>query len=727
MASENRTVESTELSLVSNQTDSLRTSTSSPHTSQRAGGDLRGRHLSLTSVNTVQLSPIPLGHTNYFPEFTPEDDTSKRARQTEEEFHIVSSLLKMTPRTPKQHSDSWNLLFSQKFSINPSQIDINERFDDTLFLTPDNVDIELNLQKCILILYRTGRADHLVLNDRFVDSLCDCVGGGDDPCSKRSIHLLTILFNRHLGSVLQQHVLDKLQAPFADLNHYQMLFLMSVYRREIQTNSQACSFSDVNWEAMMRFKASDYHSMLYHMEFVSDAVWLFSHRGSLDAFNPQKIVRGLVENYALFSLTDKEVAEFSKTAASDYLTSLFTTIVLFSVILNQPLPPHITELYAATEPEPVAMSLVNLFLVPLTHNLGTTLFSSLLLERFVRHRAEGSLGEQIHAIHLGVKHHHFDTASLLVLLHPFFVSRLWHLDVVAMMLADSEQADKAVHVLRLNFSLFRKPYDYVLILYATHPPPQFGPFLDSMITFTSASHTVNVDFFVGLFDFVGFCSPFGDGQLFQHLIQTLLSPLTPNGSQYGNRDRFQLAIRWLQLTGTWLPKGFDNPLRRLITPSTLSTQPLTRQELNTLKGCVVGRESWTVSVDNDGGFVMSNHLDWLSIVARMGHWEFDYLEVNETYAFVKRLLLDCFSSFPAFVSVALLALSNIVANTGPSVHIILCQANTVAVVICSVAQSMHLDDYEAGLRIVSGLLRSLQLTPPPQPVNPRWLLSPVRF
>ncbi|KAK2946559.1 hypothetical protein BLNAU_18535 [Blattamonas nauphoetae] len=51
------------------------------------------------------------------------------------------------------------------------------------------------------------------------------------------------------------------------------------------------------------------------------------------------------------------------------------------------------------------------------------------------------------------------------------------------------------------------------------------------------------------------------------------------------------------------------------------------------------------------------------------------------------MILDFCSSFPAFVSVALLTLANVVTSTGRFIHSVSCQMNTFCVVISSVEWS----------------------------------------
>ncbi|KAK2943263.1 hypothetical protein BLNAU_21835 [Blattamonas nauphoetae] len=700
LAHENGSILSTELSLVSNRTNSLQTSTPNPLDSQRAGGELRGRRLSHTSVNTIQLSPIAFGPTNCFPDFAPEDDTSKFTRQTEEERQIQVSLHEINSKALKKHNFSWNYSVDLGFVIERSQIDVKEQFDHTLFNTEDNNTLEKRLQRCINILQKTGRVDHLDLTHSFVDQLCDCLCGDHAQCCQSSFLLLLILFEGHFDCVLQQRVLWNLKDAFLDRNHYQVAFLLRVHLTMLRS-SETFSYSDVNWTHLSSFKTMDYNVRLAHIVFVRDAVVLFRNRCSVDVFNPKVIVGRLVDNYTLFSLTPEEVTNFSKAPDIDYLTSLFTSIVVFSLTINRPLPPQITELYASTAPQPVALDEVSPFLIPLTRNTDTKPFSDLLLGRFIRHRCDRRISSQLHFLSLGVKNNHFDSTSLLVILHPFFISHLWHLDLMTMIHADDDPPQKTIRILLTSFSQFRDTNNPLLILYAAHPPPQFGPFLDSLISFHNSSQGLDVDFLATFSDFVSFCAPFGDGQLYQHLTQTLFSHLIPNGSKYEDTSRLAVILRYLRLTNTWLPKGFENPLLRFITPSAFSNRSLESCELLTLKNSVVGRAQWSIDPTDHEGISRPVDLECLCMVARMGLWQFDYFDEAYVRKFVRKLLCDCFSPFPAFVSVALLALSNIVANTGPSVHRILSQMDAVDVVMWAVAKSLHLDDYEAGLRITS--------------------------
>ncbi|KAK2963986.1 hypothetical protein BLNAU_1067 [Blattamonas nauphoetae] len=608
-------------------------------------------------------------------------------------YSTSPSQLQLSPSIPEtsgKHMFSSSFSLSLVFTIDTSRLNEKEKFDHTLFDSIDDSKIDENLQKCLFILQETCRVDHIDLTDSFIDSLCACLGGSDEPCCQKSFILLAVLYISFIDDSLQQRILDNLKDAFLAQHIYQAVFLIFVLGRAMRSNPETFSFSAVNWRDVSHFKTMDYNVRLAQMAFVRDAVILFRNRCSLDIFDPKEVVGRLVENYGLFSLTHEEIAKFSNSRDSDFLTSLFTSIIVFSITLNQTLPPRISTLYAATPTHHVEMGAMNHFRIPIHRDLGTSPLSHLILERFIRHRSEDSFDDQLIVLNMGVENNHFNTNSLLVLLHPFFISHLWHIDIATMMQDNREQSGQTVHILRSNFAKSIEMDESTLVLYAAHPPPQFGRFLDSLLTFRIASQPPDVLNFIIYTDYVNFCSPFGDGQLFQHIFQSLFSPLTPRGSITTEQFGLAATIRWLHLTNTWLPKKFDSPLLRFLTPSTLSNRRVTTHELVRLKDSGVGRRLWHINSIDDGIFV-------------------DYLDRRELHTFIRRLLVDCFSPFPVFVSLTLLALSNIVANTGPAVHRILCRMGTLSVVISSVSQSSKLEDYEAGLRIVSGLLRSLRL------------------
>ncbi|KAK2946447.1 hypothetical protein BLNAU_18612 [Blattamonas nauphoetae] len=743
-ADENRSQETAKLSSESNKTESLRTQSLIPLAYQSQDGELQERLLSHSSAPTVKISPIILEITDP----VMEDDKEKCSRQTEEEKQIRDSIQQIFSRVLEKNSFSWNFSISRDFySIDTSKIDMTETFDHTLFDTIYDEEIDKSLQRCLYILLKTGRADNIQVDASFVDSLCACLGGDDEQCCQRSFALLTILYDDHLDEPLKERVLQNLKDTRIDKDNYQAIFLLRVHDYALLRNTKTFSYSDVNWEHVSYFKPTNYTIRLSHMSFVRDAVIMFRNRCSLNIFNPQLIVGRLVDYYHPFSLTKEEIAKFSQTVIHDYLTNLFTSIIVFSITLNHPLPPHIIELYADTPTKSVGVNAMNHFHIPVTQNLDTRPFSYQILERFVRYHSEDSVGDQISNLSLGVINNHFDTNSVLVVLHPLFFSHLWRLDVATMMQVHNEYAAEAVNILRSSFaqSTFAhsatKMDSHGLVLYAIHTPPQFGRFLDSLITFHTKSQPLEVTNFLLFADYINFCSPFGDGRLFQHLIQTLFSPLTPVSTNEIEQAGLTMTIRWLNLTNTWLPKGFDNPLLRFLTLSALSNRRVSNDELSKLSKCGVGREYWFVSPSITLRPNLPQSFAWLCVVARMGHWNFDDLAEDDIRAFVRRLLMYCLSPYPAIVSLALIALSNIVANTGPSVHHLLFRMNTIDVVISSVEQSSHLDDYEAGLSIISGLLRtrrkrfhrneelSLDITPLEKQfgVLARTVLSLIRF
>ncbi|KAK2963888.1 hypothetical protein BLNAU_965 [Blattamonas nauphoetae] len=630
-------------SFVSKRTSSLRTPSPSPSPMAPSipGGTLHERPISHISTPIVKISPVALDTSHHIPDIAPEDEKSRHSRQTEEERQIVDSLHLISSRTSGKHMFSSSLSLSQDFTIDISRLNDKEKFDHTLFDSIDDIEVDKRLQKCVAILQKTGRADHIDLTDSFIDSLCACLGGSDEQCCQRSLLLLTILFDNCLDDSLKKHVLENLKDAFVDPNNYQALFLIRVYGNAMRRTPENFSVWVVNWRDVSLFQTMDYNIRLAQMAFVRDAVVLFGNRCSLDIFDPKLIVGRLVKNYNPFSLTSDEITKYNHSGETDFLTSLFTSIIVFSIALNQTLPPRITELYAATPTYHVEMGAMNHFRIPIHRDLGTRPISYLILERFIRHRSEDSFNDQLIVLNLGVKNNHFNTNSLVALLHPFFISHLWHLDVATMMQVYREQSRQAVHILRSSFSQSIETDNLDLALYAAHPPTQFGTFLDSVITFHTKSQTTKAINFLIFSDFVNFCSPFGDGQLFQSLIHTLFSPLTPEGNTTTEKSGMAATIRWLHLTNTWLPKGFDSPLLHFFTPSTLSNRRVTTHELVKLSECGVGREQWNISSTFDGGSSMSMHLEWLCIVARMGHWRFDYLKEADTHTFIRRLLVDC--------------------------------------------------------------------------------------
>ncbi|KAK2946446.1 hypothetical protein BLNAU_18611 [Blattamonas nauphoetae] len=703
-ADEYKSRSTAKLSLESNTLGSSELLSQNPLASQSQDGEFQEPLLSRNPIHPVKLSPILIESTDP----VREDDEARHSRQAEEERQIKDSLDKITKGAKKQHKFTWNFSISPDLTINFSQIDMTETFDHTLFDTIDNEEIDKSLLRCLYILQKTERADHIQIDDIFVASLCDCLGGDDETCCPKSYVLLLVLYEHYLKDSQKQQVLKNLKDAFVDQNQYQAGFLIRVHSFVLRRNTDTFSYSDVNWEHVSLFEPTDYNVRLRHMVFVSDAVAVFRNRCSLDIFDPHKIVRRLVEYYHPFSLTHEEITKFGETDDIDPITRLFASIIVFSITLNQTLSPRIIELYATTEIEYVDMRAVSLFLIPLTRNLGTRPLSYLLLERFIRQPFEVGFSQLIYMLSLGVMNNHFDTTSLPVFLHPFFISHLFHLDIVRMVQVQGEHFDKAIHILRSAFVKSATTDGHDMILYATHPPPQFGRFLDFLFTFHTKSQTLDVTTFLLFTNYIFFCSPFGEGRLFRRIFGTLFSPLTPKDSLKTERLGLETTICWLQLTNTWLPKGFDNPLLWFLTPSTLSNRRLTNDELSKLKAVVDGREQWLIKSIDDGSFPLSRHLEWRCVVARMGHWNFRFLEKTETDAFVQKLLVDCFSPYPAIVSLALIALSNIVSSTGPTVHRILCQMDTIDVVISSVDKSSHLEDYENGICVIGILLRSIR-------------------
>ncbi|KAK2961609.1 hypothetical protein BLNAU_3407 [Blattamonas nauphoetae] len=113
MSDEFRSKITTNQSLGSNRTDSSQTKTPNPLALQLHDGILSGRLFSSTEDHIVSAFP-------------PEDEMSKRSRQTEEEIEILASLRQISTRAQKKHNTSSHSSVSQDLSIEDSQLDQSE-------------------------------------------------------------------------------------------------------------------------------------------------------------------------------------------------------------------------------------------------------------------------------------------------------------------------------------------------------------------------------------------------------------------------------------------------------------------------------------------------------------------------------------------------------------------------------------------------------------------------